>query len=177
MLESKLIAELKCSADQLHKLLSELKKFDIIDYSPAKTKPQIILQQGRLKIEQLQLDNNYLQIQKEKHQLRTEAMINYVKNDAQCRSNYLLNYFGETENLLPCGKCDVCIELKRKNYSAEQLLKIYSSLRTAFDIRPFTIADAKKIFPQTSFSTVLYYLEWLKNEDRLTFKENYLYLK
>lgn len=42
-----------------------------------------------------------------------EAMLGYIDNTKMCRSNYLLNYFGEkgSEN---CGTCDICTKKKRQ---------------------------------------------------------------
>jgi ATP-dependent DNA helicase RecQ len=42
-----------------------------------------------------------------KHQ-QIESVLAYIENDATCRSQQLLSYFGEKTNSI-CGKCSVCI--------------------------------------------------------------------
>ena len=34
-------------------------------------------------------------------------MVDYVEEDSECRSQFLLRYFGQEESK-PCGKCDLC---------------------------------------------------------------------
>ena len=34
-------------------------------------------------------------------------MIDFIKEDGECRSRYLLKYFGQDESM-DCGNCDVC---------------------------------------------------------------------
>lgn len=38
---------------------------------------------------------------------RSQAMLEYVSEASECRSRYLLRYFGQTESA-DCGCCDVC---------------------------------------------------------------------
>ena len=38
---------------------------------------------------------------------RSEAMLEYVSETSECRSRYLLRYFGQTETT-DCGTCDIC---------------------------------------------------------------------
>jgi len=176
LLETRLATELKIGMDKLKQLLHELVQLNIIDYSPAKDKPQIILQKPREKIENLELNILELEELKRKYEQRIASMIGYVNNNSICRSNYLLQYFDEIEQI-PCGKCDVCIEYKRKNYKAEKLEKIYNALKFEFSNRPFKFIDAKNLFTEISEIDLKYYLEWLLNEDKIIFKNGYIYLK
>ena len=38
---------------------------------------------------------------------RVSTMMEYVEEEDQCRSQFLLRYFGQSESA-PCGKCDIC---------------------------------------------------------------------
>jgi NADH:ubiquinone oxidoreductase subunit F (NADH-binding) len=38
---------------------------------------------------------------------RVQTMVDYVEEADECRSQYLLRYFGQSESK-PCGKCDLC---------------------------------------------------------------------
>ena len=43
-----------------------------------------------------------------------ESVISYIEENTICRTQQLLSYFGE-ENNYKCGKCDICVESKKKN--------------------------------------------------------------
>jgi ATP-dependent DNA helicase RecQ len=47
---------------------------------------------------------------------RIDAVIHYASSGHKCRSQLLLQYFGETESVR-CGKCDVCQERNELNIS------------------------------------------------------------
>ncbi|MFM2224983.1 MAG: hypothetical protein RJA07_1185 [Bacteroidota bacterium] len=176
LLESKMATELKINTDLLKQLLNDLTKMNIIDYSPAKDKPQIILLKPREKQENIELNLAELELLKQKSEKHIQSMIGYVNNSTTCRTIYLLNYFNEVYTL-PCGKCDVCIEYKKKHYSAAKMLKVYNGLKHEFSIRPFQIKDAQNLLKEFSEIDLKYYLEWLLNEEKIIFKNNYVYIK
>ena len=55
----------------------------------------------------LYFDKKIYDFRKEKAEERLAAVENYVKTDNVCRSQLLLQYFGEWSST-PCGECDVC---------------------------------------------------------------------
>ncbi len=44
---------------------------------------------------------------------KVKEVINFIENKTVCRSLQLLQYFGETENLEPCDKCDICLKNRK----------------------------------------------------------------
>ena len=44
---------------------------------------------------------------------KVRAMVGYVKNKIRCRSQILLDYFGEV-SYQECGICDTCLEHKHR---------------------------------------------------------------
>ena len=55
---------------------------------------------------------------------KINAVINYVKNETNCRSRFLLSYFDE-KNTKNCGICDICISINKKaeSHIQDDLLK------------------------------------------------------
>ena len=45
-------------------------------------------------------------------------MLNYIRNEEQCRSRVLLAYFGETK-AHDCGQCDVCLGNRNETSTPE----------------------------------------------------------
>lgn len=93
------------------KKLTYLSKLKVLKYIPIRVNPQIVFTSERLNIKNIELQqDNYknLKISSEK---RLQALLDFLSNSLQCRSQQLLTYFGETKSQR-CGICDVC---KRKS--------------------------------------------------------------
>ena len=54
-------------------------------------------------------------------QEKIEKVLDYISTN-QCRSRFLLNYFGE--QIPSCGKCDFCIEPPAKSNNIEEIVKV-----------------------------------------------------
>ena len=50
---------------------------------------------------------------------RTQAMVEYASETDECRSRFLLKYFGQNEST-DCGQCDVCRSIKSKSLSQDE---------------------------------------------------------
>ena len=57
---------------------------------------------------------------------KIEALLMYVENDKKCRSQQLLNYFGDKE-AVKCGICSVCMP-KEKYHKKELIRSIYKDV-------------------------------------------------
>src|SRR5690606_7196885 len=55
----------------------------------------------------LVLDTARIKALKQAHQHRTEAIIDFITNTRQCRTQIMLRYFGQEYNK-QCGHCDYC---------------------------------------------------------------------
>ena len=56
---------------------------------------------------------------KKQFQQRMKQMLNYIKDDAACRSRIIGSYFGD-ENIRACGICDNCLRQKASHLSKEE---------------------------------------------------------
>ncbi|MBR5353581.1 MAG: RecQ family ATP-dependent DNA helicase [Bacteroidales bacterium] len=89
-------------------MLHHMDALKIIYYKSKTTKPQIIFTAPRVNVESLTLTESDYNTLKQHATERLEAMLHYV-DSTQCRSSYLLQYFGE-QSMQPCGICDHCIQ-------------------------------------------------------------------
>jgi ATP-dependent DNA helicase RecQ len=109
--------------------LQRLHQLQMISYQPVKDSPQITFIQPRLDPDYLPLNAQRLKDRKALVQENAQAMINYASITDTCRMNFIQQYFGE-EAMQTCGKCDVCVDKKRKNTDAsmrfmrEQILRV-----------------------------------------------------
>ena len=79
----------------------------IINYVPQDHSDVIFLHHDRLEPGNVALSPKRLAMLKDSASRRIQAMIDYVSEENQCRSRFLLAYFGQEESE-DCGKCDIC---------------------------------------------------------------------
>lgn len=95
------------SVPRLRQMLYRLSVEHIIRYIPADRATVIWLHHSRLEPKNVNLmPERYAQLKQTTHD-RIQAMIDYVSEDNECRSRFLLSYFGQNETT-DCGSCDVC---------------------------------------------------------------------
>ena len=87
--------------------LKALRSEKILSYQPRSNIPLIVFLKDRIDERYLYFDKKIYDFRKEKAEERLAAVENYVKCDNVCRSQLLLQYFGEWDST-PCGECDIC---------------------------------------------------------------------
>ena len=107
--EDMLAASLSVSVSGLRQLLYQLALMHVIKYIPADEATVIFLHHNRYYPKDLFLDPAlYVHLQTNAER-RAETMLAYAAEEDECRSVFLLRYFGQ-EHSEPCGHCDVCKE-------------------------------------------------------------------
>lgn len=131
------------SETQVCNTLFELNRLNIVCYQPKTLKPQIVFCCPRIDIKDLHIsDKNYRQL-RESEQKRREAIIDYATNQEQCRSQWLLHYFGEQRDHT-CGICDICIETNKRKMPQNNDNQILQVLKET----PLTIKQLCTQLPQ-----------------------------
>lgn len=101
------------SVAELHRTLYNLSLIHCINYIPASQSGIITLNYNRLAPKNVNLDPAKYAFLKASFLERSTKMIDYATYLGECRTAYLLNYFGETQ-AKPCGKCDLCRSRKKR---------------------------------------------------------------
>ena len=110
--EKALARRLYYEPQQIVNMLLHIDALGAIMYRPRHTRPQIVFTSPRIDANNLYLtESNYNQLKQHATE-RIEAIRHYVLSDQACRSQMLLDYFGETGSL-PCGHCDYCLQHKK----------------------------------------------------------------
>lgn len=107
IIESFLARKGNISPTLVEEYLKRLSSMKIISYIPGKRTPFIIYSEERLDKKNLAISHDKFIKRKEGFILRQKKMWDYVGSKAKCRSQFLLDYFGE-KDALRCGKCDIC---------------------------------------------------------------------
>lgn len=108
--EERIAAVGKYSVLAVEKKLKWLAARNVLRYVPKVKSPVLYLATERLYPENLRLDNKEYDDRVARSARRHDAMAAYAQNTDRCRSQMLLEYFGQTGK--PCGVCDWCLSHK-----------------------------------------------------------------
>ena len=112
----------------VYRFLNHLSSLKVIHYIPRKKAPYIIFTKERVDSSRLKITKEHYEDRKKDYQSRIDAMIHYGTNQLKCRSQALLEYFGEKESVR-CGKCDVCHGRNELSLSQLEFDKISNQLK------------------------------------------------
>ncbi len=123
---------LQTSAERVMAGLRYLQQEGLIQYQPAKDKPQLVFLRPRVDAEALQFDEAGYQERQVRARTRVEAAVTYATAPL-CRSRQLLAYFGE-QDAPDCQICDVCRASRQRTLTASSFqdyrMQIFSLLAT-----------------------------------------------
>ncbi len=129
----------------LRQLLYRTSLEHVIKYIPADHSDVIFLHHARLRPGNVALQPQKYEMLLESYRERTLAVTEYASETDECRSRFLLRYFGQ-EDGRDCGCCDICRGKKHDARSAELLreaLKKYINVDKSGD---YTLSDIKSAF-------------------------------
>ena len=126
--EEKMAAVLGVGVPRLRQLLYSLSLEHVIRYIPCDHSTVIFLHHNRLMPGNVDLQKDKYDFLRGSAERRLEAMEEYVSEGDECRSAYLLRYFGQTDSE-PCGTCDVCRAkgVRRTGPSPEEKLRAFAA--------------------------------------------------
>ena len=105
--EASLARDCGVQVPQLRVLLYNLSLEHVIRYIPSDHSSVIFLHHDRLRPGNVALSPEKYLMLKEAYHERAEAMETYVSETDECRTQFLLRYFGQSDSA-PCGTCDIC---------------------------------------------------------------------
>lgn len=133
--ETELAKRTTLSKAEVVKGLERLHQNDIIDYHPHKELPQLTFLFARgtefIDAKAITQRTNLLK-------QKLDAAIHYATQAQTCRQKVLLDYFGE-KDAANCGKCDVCIETRKKITHVAQFEEYRANIETALANGPQTL--------------------------------------
>jgi ATP-dependent DNA helicase RecQ len=152
--------------------LLKLNKAKIINYIPRKKTPLIIFTEERLDDKNLYISPENYHGRKERYLKRINSMIAYASGTTKCRSQALLEYFGETD-AYRCGKCDVCTsrnELDMSKFQFDQILDKLKEILHEKEVSLEVVVDSVK-FPPDKTTRVI---RWLLDNGKIINKNGLL---
>ena len=120
------------TVSQLRQILYNLSVSHVIVYVPADHSDVVLLHHDRLRPGNLNLMPERYRMLRDSYHARSQSMLEYVSESDECRSRYLLRYFGQTETC-DCGTCDVCRARRASSASAKALSASADTARALAD--------------------------------------------
>ena len=161
--------------EELEQAMIKMQADAIIDFRPEKDEAQLVFMQERVDAANLTIDFELYNFRKKRHLLRLQKVIAYAEN-AICRSQQLLAYFGEKESE-KCGICDVCLERNKVVLSKDDYERYRIKILKQLERTPLTVNEITEAFSIKKHAEVLKTIENLMDEGELDKVENKLVWK
>jgi ATP-dependent DNA helicase RecQ len=145
--------------------LKKLSTLGIIRYLPQKKTPVIIFTEERLDIKNLRISKEKYKDRKDRYIKRVNEVIRYSTDDNHCRSQMLLEYFGE-KDARRCGQCDFCLRSDTHDLSIKEFDNAVEEIKEVLVNKILSVeslTDSLSL-PETKSLKVI---RWLLDNDRL----------
>jgi ATP-dependent DNA helicase RecQ len=114
--------------ETVYTYLKHLRKSKVIDYVPRNRSPYIYFSKERISESRLKISKENYDVRKKDFLERIDAVIHYATTGVKCRSQLLLEYFGEQDSP-PCGTCDICRLKEQMEMSAYEFEALSNKIK------------------------------------------------
>ena len=137
--------------------LEYLNKLNLIAYEIQSDRPKITFMVARKSADNLGLDVSFIRNRKALYERKLRAILSYAVNKTQCRSRFVLDYFGEQDNHR-CGACDICLERHKLGLSDLEydavIKEIHAQIKLGNNNLDELVRNVKKYNEQKIFQTL-----------------------
>ena len=143
--EDTIAKRLEWTRDQVYEQLIVLSKEHVIQFIPRKKTPYLTFVREREATERVVLGKEAYDDRRERYISRVKSVLDYAREENNCRNQILLAYFGEKDSK-PCGKCDICLKKKETQLTDEDFETIRLAIHQTLSTEELTLnALVKKI--------------------------------
>ena len=132
--ETVIASHLSIHPDDLYQTLLELSRMHAIHYVPRRQQPYLYFPSRRIETRHVSIPSEVYDVRRRRMQERLDAMERQAFDDADCRANTILRYFGDNP-ADGCGTCDVCRDRSRQRRH-DAPVGIDDSLRHVIGLHP-----------------------------------------
>ena len=152
--------------DQVVTQLKKLEAYNFLSYAPRNEKPKILLLTEFLDTRYFELSKeNYADRKRDAFE-RVKSVIDFVRNNQECRSVQLLRYFNEVTDKA-CGRCDVCLSRAEHDLTPTVYNQVQGELLQVLRDQPLTVYGATKACTGHDEEEVLEAIRWMVENDVL----------
>lgn len=148
-----------------------LEKSGVITYISQKEMPQLVFCTERLDPKNLYISKENYSERKRIAEKKLSAMIRYASSGLKCRSQMLLEYFGE-KNPRRCGQCDVCLERNKLDMSEMEFTSLIDTIKPLLQNKAYPLEDVVGMIKDVNEQNILRTLRWLIDNDKIVIDDD-----
>lgn len=162
--EKEIASKFKVKTEQIHKVLKHLDALEILEYEPRNNQPFIQYLKPRASGIDLYLNHELINERIKVFKEKLEAMIQYAGSRDKCRSNLLLEYFGEHREDR-CGICDYCVGRNKIDLNDMELSHVSDMIKNHLLEKSSTVEFLSISVNYGNKEKLLNVLHWLIEHD------------
>jgi len=164
--EFEIAKRMKTTKDKVVKALQYLDNLELISYLEQTTQPQLTYLTERLDIKDVKISAKHYHDRKEIAIKKMESVIYFATAKHKCRSEILLNYFGE-KDIYRCGVCDVCLERNKLDLSDIEFSSVSDQVKKIVQEEQLPITDVINKITGVRDDKTIKVIQWLMENDKL----------
>lgn len=174
--ETQLAKNLKSDKNKVISSLKRLNELEIIHYEAKSKLPKITYLTQRKEQAALRISKENYHERKKIAFEKLEAVLYYTQSQDRCRSQILLEYFGEKESKR-CGICDVCLERNKLELNELEFNEIEKLLKEILVDKPLLLSQIMQQIKRHKEEKVIKVMDFLLENGKLKVKENKYWFK
>lgn len=169
--EQKMAELLKVPEQELRRKLEYLHKLQVLNYEPQHDAPQLVFTAPREAAGRVILNTKKLDSLRERALQQAKEVGRYVETSNRCRTQLLLEYFGETTDTR-CRICDHCLAERKKAREHGEQDKLRQEVLQLVKAQPYLPKDLVRQFEPKHAETVTGLIRELVDVGRLMYQES-----
>ncbi|MBL7883401.1 MAG: RecQ family ATP-dependent DNA helicase, partial [Bacteroidia bacterium] len=171
--EFDLAKKMNTSKDEIVKRLNYLQQLNVLTYAPQTELPLLTFEMPRVDAKNLSLSKENFEFLKTKAIARMKSVVHYAESNHTCRSQILLNYFGES-NVYKCNQCDICLEENKRTLSTDEFTKIADQVKQLLSVHPLQLKELVDAITESSEEKIIKTIQWMLDNNQLKYNSENL---
>jgi ATP-dependent DNA helicase RecQ len=169
--ERKMAELLQVPEQEVRRKLEYLHKLQVINYEPQHDAPQLVFTAPREDAGRVITNTRKLESLRERALQKAREMGRYVQTENRCRTQLLLEYFGEISDA-SCRICDYCLAERKKQRQQEDQTALRLRLVELVQVRPYLPKELVQQFEPRHAEAVTELIRELVDVGRLRYQES-----
>ncbi|MFC2086762.1 ATP-dependent DNA helicase RecQ [Bacteroidota bacterium] len=154
----------------IYDYLNKLKTLGIINYLPRKKNPLVIFTEERLDDKNLYISKSDYESKKNRYVEKLNVMLEYCTEETKCRSEFLLQYFGEKDTYR-CGQCDICNQRNELNISKYEFDMILDKIKNRLKLSAASVDEITDLLIEKEDKTIKI-IQWLLDNSKIKYNDD-----
>ena len=154
------------SIDDIKTILFKLQQLEILEYQEQNDLAQLTFLQDRKDVNNLHLNEKKWEGRKAYDSIKLSDIANYINQKKSCRSQLLLQYFGEKKSD-KCGVCDICVIQKRNAIQDEKFNDISKKIKNLLRDTEMNLLEICNSISDVPEQEIINILNFLFDNDKI----------